>query len=571
MQNVVYLLFRRMRMPLVVLICTYAMSVLGFVLIPGADAQGRPWHMDFFHAFYFVSFMGSTIGFGELPYPFTGGQRLWTMISIYATVVAWLYAIGAVLSMLQDPAFRRLVRFSAFTRAVRRITEPFYLVCGYGDTGGMVVRALAERGMRTVVIDINQERIDGLEVADYRINVPGLCADATDIDALTAAGMTRPCCAGVLALTNFDQVNVTVAITAKLMAPSLTVISRAEYQDTMANLDSFGTDHIVNPFETFANRFAMAIHSPSMHLLYEWMTSTAHTVSMQLLEPPRGTWVLCGYGRMGKALHRYLAFEGVRTVVVEADPAATGAPEDGIIHGRGTEAVTLREAKVEDAVGIIAGTDDDANNLSIVVTAREMNPSLFTVARQMHRRNDALFDAARLSLTMQPGTIMARHILAFITTPLLGSFLRLARHRDNEWANLLISRISGLIADEVPDTWSLRVDADEMPAVFESLAEGVPVSLQVLCANPRERIAALPCLALLLVRGDDEMLLPETGTQLERGDRLLFCGRREAARAMLWAARNRNVLGYLRDGIDRPTGTVWRWLAGEGEQTRTSG
>ena len=37
MQNVIYLLLRRMRLPLIVVILAYAVSILGLVLIPGVD------------------------------------------------------------------------------------------------------------------------------------------------------------------------------------------------------------------------------------------------------------------------------------------------------------------------------------------------------------------------------------------------------------------------------------------------------------------------------------------------------------------------------------------------------
>ena len=63
MSIVFYLLLRRLRLPLLVLVGVYAISILGFVLIPGQDNHGNVWDMSFFHAFYFVSFMGSTIGF----------------------------------------------------------------------------------------------------------------------------------------------------------------------------------------------------------------------------------------------------------------------------------------------------------------------------------------------------------------------------------------------------------------------------------------------------------------------------------------------------------------------------
>jgi len=60
--------------------------------------------MTFFDAFYFMSYTASTIGFGELPNPFTAAQRLWVTISIYLTVIGWAYAIGSLLSLLQDRA-----------------------------------------------------------------------------------------------------------------------------------------------------------------------------------------------------------------------------------------------------------------------------------------------------------------------------------------------------------------------------------------------------------------------------------------------------------------------------------
>ena len=87
MNYVAYLVLRRLRAPLITLIVIYSLSILGYVLIPGVDPNGEPYRMNFFHAFYFVSFMGSTIGFGELPHEFTSAQRFWTLFCIYATVV----------------------------------------------------------------------------------------------------------------------------------------------------------------------------------------------------------------------------------------------------------------------------------------------------------------------------------------------------------------------------------------------------------------------------------------------------------------------------------------------------
>ena len=142
MNIVFFLILRRMRAPLLVLSAVYCLATLGMTLVPGQDDAGNVWYMDFFHAFYFVTFMGTTIGFGEIPYPFTDAQRFWSLISIYMTVVAWLYAIGKLLALIQDETLRRAFVGVQFEHAVSRIREPFYLVCGYGDTGSKLVDAL---------------------------------------------------------------------------------------------------------------------------------------------------------------------------------------------------------------------------------------------------------------------------------------------------------------------------------------------------------------------------------------------------------------------------------------------
>ena len=369
--KVLALILRRMRAPLIVLITTYAISVLGFVLIPGVDDHGEPWHMGFFHAFYVVSYTATTIGFGELPFVFTDGQRFWALATIYLTVISWIYAIGAILTLIQDPALKRTLTENSFARNVRRLRQPFYIVCGYGDTGSQVIKALVERDIQAVAIDLNQERIDELLLDELRIYVPGLCADAGIPNTLRAAGLNSPYCAGILTLTDNDQTNLEVAITSKLLNPDLKVICRAETSDTQANMASFGTDHIINPFEAFAEQLAISLHSPETYLIFEWLTQLPHSPLFDCKDPPRGTWIICGYGRFGKAVERFLKREGIAITIIESEPIKAGCVGN-CVEGRGTEAETLKIANIDKAAGIVAGTDNDANNLSILMTAKDL-------------------------------------------------------------------------------------------------------------------------------------------------------------------------------------------------------
>lgn len=562
MHNLLYLLLRRLRLPLIALISVYAIAVMGLVLIPGMDDQGNPWQMDFFHAVYFVSFLGSTIGFGEIPYPFTDAQRMWVTFIIYAAVITWLYAIGSILTLIQDPNFRRILTFSSFTRQVKRIQQPFYLICGYGDAGSLLAHELTERGLFCTVIEKQETKIHNLEVADLQIHVPAISGDATDTDILIAAGLKHPQCQAVIALTGNDHSNLTIAITSKLLTPRLPVICQSDTKDAANNMASFGTDHIIDPFDLFGQRFAMMFHSPSMYLIHQWMTSVYNAPLSDFQSPPKGDWVMCGYGRFGKSVRTHLASEGVNTAIIEADLGKTDAPE-GTVEGRGTEADTLLQTNIKTATGIIAGTDSDPNNLSILITAKDLNPELFTVVRQNQGSNDAIFDAAKIDLIMQPGTITAQHILSLIMAPLLDNFLRLAHNRNEDWANVLLSRVVGVLEDVAPETWCLDISIQQAPAAFDSLKKGHKLTLANICSDPRDPAYALRCVPLLMKRGSEEVLIPEMSLLLQAGDRLLFCGREEASIQMHHLVHDQQALHYVRIGIDRPGGFIWKKLSRE--------
>ena len=75
MSSAFFLVLRRMRAPIIVLIVIYAISIVGLTLVPGVDAEGKATPpLSFFHAFYFISYTATTIGFGEIPVAFSDAQ-----------------------------------------------------------------------------------------------------------------------------------------------------------------------------------------------------------------------------------------------------------------------------------------------------------------------------------------------------------------------------------------------------------------------------------------------------------------------------------------------------------------
>ena len=562
MNTFVFLIFRRMRRPLITLLLVYSVAVLGLTLIPGRDADGNVWHMSIFHAFYFVSYMGTTIGFGEIPHEFVDAQRLWVTFFIYATVIAWIYAIGTVLTLVQDKTFQSALAEMRFARRIRRFTEPFFLVAGYGQTGSVLVRALTRREQHAVVVDINEQRVNHIKLENLPESVPALNGDARTPRHLLEAGLQHSHCAGVVALTDNNETNLKIAITSKLLHPQIKVICRADSRDIEDNMASFGTDYIIDPFDTFALHLATAIQAPGLYLLHEWLTGAAHSELVAPVYPPStGTWIVCGYGRFGQAVYHRLKKEGLDIVVVEATPEKTGEPEEGVVLGRGTEAETLQAAGIGEAVGLVAGTDDDANNLSIIMTARELNPDLFVVARQNHRDNQALFDAVEAEIVMHPGMIIANRIRVLLATPMLYEFTQLVKSQDDAWACELISRVIAVVSSEVPDVWVTTIDDRQAPAVLSWFDRGQrgPTVADLLRA-PSDRDRQMPAIALMLRHNGGREIMPGPDTRVREGDSILWCGRYSVRQRMLWILQNDHLLSYAVTGEIPPQGLFWRWM-----------
>lgn len=557
MNSVLFLVLRRMRLPLILLITSYAVSVLGMSLAPGVDADGRPAPgMSLFHAFYFVSYTATTIGFGEIPQAFSEAQRAWALVTIYMTVLVWLYSIGAILALFQDPSFKRVIKANAFVHRVKRLRQPFYIICGCGETGTLLMQALDHRNQQAVVLDIDPDRISELELGQYHLDIPALTGDVRLPENLELAGLNHPSCAGVIALTNDDQANLAVAVTAKLLRPELPVLCRADSMETAGNMASFGTEEIVNAFEAFGEHLAMALHSPGQHLLYAWLTDLPGVPLSEPLQPPGGKWIICGYGRFGKAVVRHLRRQKVEFVIIEADPNRTGCAD--CIIGNGTEANTLLEAGIKGAVGIVAGTDNDVNNLSIVMTARELKPELFMVIRQNRHANAHLFKRFGADVTMQSADIVGHEFLSLLTTPLLSRFFIKCKEQSNDWANELLSRIAAVVGDTVPDVWDVELSQENAVAIRQAMDQKTELTLRVLLRDPSDRDADLACIPLFL--GNSEALLPDLDTPLFPGDRILFCGDRGARGRQVLALRNLRVLDYLLTGADSPGGWFWQWL-----------
>ena len=564
----IFLIMRRMRTPLIVLIVIFAVSVLGLTLIPGQDLEGRPWRMGFFDAFYVMSYTASTIGFGEIPYPFTYNQRMWVTISIYLTVIGWAYAIGSLLALLQDRAFRSALALQQFRRRVARLREPFVLVAGYGRTGELLGHSLDALGRRFVVLDQGSQRIDGLELDSYHADVPGLAADARDPGHLAVAGLDHPSCEAVVALTDDDEANLAIVMAAALLRPELPVIARVTSRTIGERMLAFGSPSMVNPFDRFGDHLRLALRAPASYQLLTWLESGPGGALPERGSPPRdGRWIVCGYGRLGRELTNDLRAEGLDVTVIESAP--TDVEDADLLVGDGSDPWVLAQADLDRAVGIVAGTDNDTTNLSLVAAARRSKPSLFIAARQNRPASAPLFAAMELDALLVPTELIAHEVYAQLSTPLLWRFLREMPAKGDAWAAELIGRLRELCGTHLQSLWKIRLTPQEAPTLEGWLATG-SARLGDLLRNPENRDELLHAVTLVVLRGREATLAPGPDFVLATGDELLLAGWAAARRALGTILFVDSVREYVVSGRRVPTSWVWRKLSPKSELTPAS-
>jgi len=568
--RVSFIVLRHMRTPVIVFICVYAVCIIGMVLMPGLpDADGQTRYMTFFHAYYFLAYTATTTGFGELPMPFSNGQRIWAIVSLYLSVMTWLYTVGKIVTLIKNPHLQSAIAEEAFIRSVSKKTNDYYLVCGFGDTGSLLLRGMTEAGLSAVVLDEDDERIKALDLRDYQTKVLGLCANATLPRYLIDAGIERGICIGVLILSNDEEANLKIAVSARILRPDIKIICRSTSLENEDEILAVGGDiHVVDPFRVFASYLGMMIYNPSIQMLNEWMSGTPGIVLDRNICPLKGgKWILCGHGRMGSIVFKKLSAKGIDLTVVEPISARIEDISDQAVLGR-ANLENLEKAGLKDCVGLIAGTGNDTFNLSMIHQANKYNPSLFSIVRQNKHANEVLFKKANVDFIMQPSLVIARMVLFVLTAPLLRVFfshLRLLYENDPSLLADINNRFSLGIGGNSPVIKTYTITQKKTPGVYQKLFEQTEVLLGDICRDPSNRNDFLSVVPMVHKRGKTIKVMPANNIKLMTEDEILFCIKPSDKYIFEANLFNVHTLGYLLTGKEPIRSGFLRWLSSKGQ------
>lgn len=201
----------------------------------------------------------------------------------------------------------------------------------------------------------------------------------------------------------------------------------------------------------------------------------------------RGHFIVCAYGRVGRAIARELEAEGVPFVVVDSKAELEPDLErDGARYliGDASDEAVLRQAGIDQAQGLICAVDSDAENVFITIVARSLSPDMLIVARAAREHSADRLYRAGATHVVSPYVTSGRRMANLAIRPHVVEFFDVARTGQ-----------PGLRLEELEIT-------EGSPLAGRSLQELSGPAVPLLVRHPDGRLIANPAPELQLLAGD---------------------------------------------------------------------
>jgi voltage-gated potassium channel len=159
----------------------------------------------------------------------------------------------------------------------------------------------------------------------------------------------------------------------------------------------------------------------------EFQTYFKHKKVRSEIEKLDGHVIVCGYGRNGRQSCEQLKSGNKKFLVIESNPDTIEQMRaDGkilFLEGDATKDEVLIEACISKASALITALPDDADNVFVVLTAREMNPKLKIISRASDDASENKLKRAGANNVIMPDKIGGTHMAALVTKPDVLEFL----------------------------------------------------------------------------------------------------------------------------------------------------
>ena len=162
--------------------------------------------------------------------------------------------------------------------------------------------------------------------------------------------------------------------------------------------------------------------------------------------------IICGYGRIGRVLcHQLVDTKSMDIVVIEKSPELVSQLEaDGTLYISGDAALeeNLIRAGIKKATCLVAALATDTDNVFLVLTARQLNPNIFIMARCCYKESGSKLITAGANMVESPYDMGAANMALKLLRPTVTNFLELAlqdRNKDIQMEEISIHEDSELV------------------------------------------------------------------------------------------------------------------------------
>ncbi len=141
-----------------------------------------------------------------------------------------------------------------------------------------------------------------------------------------------------------------------------------------------------------------------------------------------GHTIVCGLGRVGRAVADDLVNAGQSVVIVDLDPDRVANVRYPTVVGDATLDATLRAAGIGRAKALVAALEGDAENLFVTLSARAIVPELFIVARARQDESVPKLANAGADRVVNPQELGAARMASFVARPHVAEFIDVVMH-----------------------------------------------------------------------------------------------------------------------------------------------
>ncbi len=140
-------------------------------------------------------------------------------------------------------------------------------------------------------------------------------------------------------------------------------------------------------------------------------------------------FIICGFGRIGKIICEELHTDQIAFVVIEQEPSAVeDIEEKGFLSLQmdATSREALMKAGIMNARGLVTAVSSDANNVFIILTAKELRPEIFILSRTSDAKHEGQLIRAGASRVVSPYLIGGRRMAQVLKRPNVVDFIDVA-------------------------------------------------------------------------------------------------------------------------------------------------